>query len=151
MQARLNYTTASPEAYQAVLALEQYVAQKSGLEPRLIHLLKLRASQINGCAFCVDMHTRQARHAGLSEQWIALVCVWREATVFDPRERAVLGWTEALTNISSTGAPDADYEELRVHFSEAEATKLSVAIGTINLWNRLAVGFRHQHPVDREA
>ena len=151
MQTRLNYTTASPEAYQAVLALEQFVSQNSGLEPRLIHLLKLRASQINGCAYCVDMHTRHARQDGLSEQWIALVCVWREASVFDARERAVLGWTETLTNISTTGAPDADYEELRAHFSEEEATKLSVAIGTINVWNRLAVGFRTPHPIDRAA
>ena len=151
MQARLDYTKASPEAYQAVQALELFVSQKSGLEPRLIHLLKLRASQINGCAYCVDMHTRHARQDGLSEQWIALVCVWREAGVFDARERAVLAWTEALTNISSTGAPDADYEGLRALFSEEEATKLTVAIGTINVWNRLAVGFRTPHPIDQAA
>lgn len=151
MQARLDYTKASPEAYQAVLALELFISQKSGLEPHLIHLLKLRASQINGCAYCVDMHTRHARQDGLSEQWIALVCVWREAGVYDARERAVLGWTEALTNVSSTRAPDADYAELRAHFSEEEATKLTVAIATINVWNRLAVGFRTPHPIDQVA
>jgi len=151
MQPRLDYVKASPDAYKAVLALELFVSQQSGLEPRLIHLLKLRASQINGCAFCVDMHIRHAREDGLSEQWIGLVCVWREASVFDARERAVLGWTEALTNISTSGAPDADYEELRAHFSEEEIAKLSVAIGTINVWNRLAVGFRTPHAVDEAA
>jgi AhpD family alkylhydroperoxidase len=151
MHPRLDYTKAAPDAYQAVLALEQFVSRQSGLEPRLIHLLKLRASQINGCAYCVDMHVKHARQDGLSEQWLSLVCVWREASVFDARERAVLGWTEALTNISTTGAPDADYEELGAHFSEEEVVKLSVAIGTINVWNRLAVGFRSPHPMDNAA
>ncbi len=148
MHARLDYMKAAPEAFQAVLGLEQYVSSQSGLDPRLIHLLKLRASQINGCAFCVDMHTKEARRDGLSEQWIALVCVWQEATVFTPGERALLGWTEALTNLSTSGAPDDAFEDMRAHFSEAEITKLSIAIGTINIWNRLAVGFRTQHPVD---
>ena len=151
MQPRLDYFKASPDAYKAVLALELYISQKSGLEPRLIHLLKLRASQINGCAFCVDMHIRHAREDGLGEQWIGLVSVWREASVFDARERAVLGWTEALTNISTSGAPDAAYEDLQAHFSEEEIVKLSVAIGTINVWNRLAVGFRTPHPIDKAA
>ena len=148
MHQRLDYMTAAPEAFKAVYDLETYVSAKSGLEPRLIHLLKLRASQINGCAFCVDMHTKEARRDGLSEQWIALVCVWREATVFDARERALLGWTEALTNLPETGAQDAEYEALRAHFNDEEIVKLSVAIGTINIWNRLAVGFRTQHAVD---
>ncbi len=151
MEQRLDYMKAAPDAIQAVFKLEQYVSGQSGLEPRLIHLLKLRASQINGCAYCVDMHTKEARKDGLSEQWIALVAVWRESPVFDARERALLGWTEALTNISATGAPDADYKELINHFSEEEATKLTVAISTINVWNRLAVGFRTQHPIDRAA
>ena len=148
MKARLNYIKASPEAYQAVVGLERYVAQESGLDARLIHLIKLRASQINGCAYCVDMHTKEARRQGLNEQWLSMICVWRESPVFDERERAVLGWTEALTNVSETGAPDADYERLLAHFSEQEVGNLSVAIGTINIWNRLAVGFRTQHPVD---
>ncbi|TNE38896.1 MAG: carboxymuconolactone decarboxylase family protein [Alphaproteobacteria bacterium] len=151
MQARLNYLKAAPDAFNAVLSLEQHVAKASGLEPRLIHLIKLRASQINGCAYCVDMHSKESRRDGLSEQWINLVCVWRESPLFDARERAVLGWTEALTNVSATGAPDEDYERLKEHFTEKEITEITVAIGTINVWNRLAVGFRSQHPVDRLA
>ncbi len=151
MQARIDYMQAAPDAFQAVWALEKYVSEDSGLDPTLIHLVKLRASQINGCAYCVDMHTKEARKHGLSEQWIALVCVWREAAVFDARERAVLAWVDALTNLSETGAPDADFEALRAHFSEADITRLTVAIGTINVWNRLAVGFRVPHPVDLAA
>jgi len=148
MKARFNYAAAAPEAYKAVVALDAYVVRQSGLDHRLIHLIKLRASQINGCAYCVDMHVKEARRDGLGEQWINLVCVWRESPVFDARERAVLGWTEAVTNIAGTGAPDADFEPLREFFSEEEIMKLTVAIGTINIWNRLAVGFRAQHPVD---
>jgi AhpD family alkylhydroperoxidase len=151
MQPRLNYAKAAPDAYKAVAALDRYVVKESGLDPRLIHLIKLRASQINGCAYCVDMHVKESRRDGLSEQWINLVCVWRESPVFDARERAVLAWTEALTNLAQTGAPDADFEALREHFSDEEITKLTVAIGAINVWNRLAVGFRAQHPVDAPA
>lgn len=148
MQARLDFPKASPEAYKAVAALEKYVTQDSGIDPRLIHLIKLRASQINGCAYCVDMHVKESRRDGLSEQWINLVSVWQESPIFDPRERAVLAWTEALTNVAQTRAPDADYEALRAFFSEDEMTKITVAIGVINVWNRLCVGFRTQHPVD---
>ncbi len=151
MEQRADYINAAPDALQAVMSLENYVQKESGLDPRFVHLLKLRASQINGCAYCVDKHTKEARNDGLSEQWIALVCVWRESPIYDAPERAVLGWTEALTNLSVTGAPRADYDELLAHFSEAEATKLTVAIGAINIWNRLAVGFRMQHPVDQAA
>ncbi len=151
MTARLDYIKAAPDAFQAVLALEQYLATQSGLEPRLIHLLKLRASQINGCAYCVDMHTKEARKDGLSEQWIALVSVWREASIFDDRERALLGWTEALTRISTSGAPDTDYAAMQAHFSDNEIAKFSVAIGVINVWNRLAVGFRTPHAIDAAA
>lgn len=148
MQARLDAIKAAPDAYRAVVALEQYV-QKSGLPHRLIHLLKLRASQINGCAFCVDMHTKEARKDGLSEQWIALVSAWHESPVFTPEERAVLGWTESLTNLAQTRAPDADFDALRTHFTDEQIVQLTVAIGTINVWNRIAVGFRNQHPIDR--
>ncbi len=151
MTARLDYIKAAPDAFQAVLALEQYLATQSGLESRLIHLLKLRASQINGCAYCVDMHTKEARKDGLSEQWIALVSVWREASIFDDRERALLGWTEALTRISTSGAPDTDYAAMQAHFSDHEIAKFSVAIGVINIWNRLAVGFRTPHAIDAAA
>lgn len=151
MKARLDYINAAPDAIQAVGALEKYVSSKSGLDPKLIHLLKLRASQINGCVYWVDMHTREARKDGLSEQWVSLVCVWREAAIYDARERALLGWTEALTNLGASGAPDADYQELRAHFMDEECTKLTVAIGTINIWNRLAVGFRMQPSTGVEA
>ena len=148
MQARLDCTKASPAALQAVLGLENFVVNESGLDRHLIHLLKLRASQINGCAYCVDMHSKEARHSGLSEQWINLVSVWRESPVFDERERAVLEWTEALTNVSDSGAPSETYEPLKDHFTEKEIMDLTVAISVINVWNRLAVGFRSQHPVD---
>lgn len=148
MQARLDFTKASPAALQAVLGLENFVVNESGLDRHLIHLLKLRASQINGCAYCVDMHSKEARHSGLSEQWINLVSVWRESPVFDERERAVLEWTEALTNVSDSGAPSETYEPLKDHFTEKEIMDLTVAISVINVWNRLAVGFRSQHPVD---
>ncbi|OLP58276.1 alkylhydroperoxidase [Xaviernesmea oryzae] len=147
MQTRLNFAKAAPAAYKAVLALESHV-QSSGLERRFIHLIKLRASQINGCAYCVDMHVKEARTDGLSEQWINLMCVWRESPLYDARERALLGWVDAITDIAHAGAPDADYAALKAHFSEAEMTEITVAIGTINIWNRLAVGFRLQHPID---
>ena len=151
MKARFNFPDAAPDAYKAVFALDRYVKEESGIEPRLLHLIKLRASQINGCAYCVDMHTKEARRDGLSEQWINLIVTWRESPLYDARERAVLAWTEALTHVAETRAPDADYEPLREFFSEAEMTKLTVAIGAINVWNRLCVGFRSQHPIDRVA
>lgn len=150
MQPRFNFFKAAPEAYKAVSALEDYV-QTSGLEKRLIHLVKLRASIINGCAYCVDMHTKEALHGGLSQQWINLLSVWKESPIYDARERALLGWVDAVTNIAQTGAPDDAYEALRAHFTEEQMTQLTVAIGTINVWNRLAVGFRSQHPIDKPA
>ncbi len=150
MKARLNFFTAAPEAAKAVLALEEY-CQNSGLPKRLIHLIKLRASIVNGCAHCVNMHVKEARHDGLSEQWINLVSVWHEAQVYSEAERAVLAWTDALTLVAQTRAPDADYEALRTHFSEEEIAKMVVVIGTINVWNRIAVGTRIVHPVDAVA
>ncbi|CAN7159308.1 carboxymuconolactone decarboxylase family protein [Rhizobium sp. LjRoot254] len=150
MQPRFNFYKAAPDAYKAVAALEEYV-QNSGIEKRHIHLIKLRASIINGCAYCVDMHSKEARHTGLSEQWINLMSVWKESPVYDIRERALLGWVDAVTNLAQTGAPDDAYEALKAHFSEEEMTKLTVAIGAINIWNRLAVGFRSQHPIDQAA
>lgn len=148
MQTRLNFFKASPASYEAVAALEQHV-QNSGLERRLIHLIKLRASIINGCAYCVDMHVKEARHDGLSEQWINLMSVWPESPVYDARERALLAWTDAVTNVSQTGIPDAAYEGLSQHFTDEEKVKITVAIGAINVWNRLAIGFRSQHPIDK--
>ncbi|OCP05075.1 MULTISPECIES: carboxymuconolactone decarboxylase family protein [unclassified Ensifer] len=149
MQPRLNFVKSAPDAYKAAAAFDSYIIKESGLEPRLIHLIKLRASQINGCAYCIDMHVKEARHTGMSEQWIHLICAWRESPIYDARERAVLAWTEALTNLAQTGAPDADFEPLREHFDEAEITKITMAIGVINVWNRVAVGLRSQHPVDQ--
>jgi len=134
MRTRVNLFTAAPEASKAVLALEQY-CQNSGIPKRLIHLIKLRASIINGCAYCVDMHVKEARRDGMSEQWINLVSTWQEAQVYSEAERAVLGWTDAA---------------LRAHFSEEDIAKIVVIIGTINVWNRIAVGTRMQHPVDAD-
>ncbi|CDZ32400.1 Alkylhydroperoxidase like protein, AhpD family [Neorhizobium galegae bv. officinalis] len=150
MHQRLNMLKAAPEAVKAVTALENYV-QASGLERRFIHLIKLRASQINGCAYCVDMHVKESRHDGLSEQWINMMCVWWESPVYDDKERALLGWVDAVTRIADTGIPDATFDALKAHFTEEEIVKITVALGVINTWNRLAVGFRNQHPIDRPA
>ncbi|CAH2603121.1 Carboxymuconolactone decarboxylase family protein [Rhodovastum atsumiense] len=147
---RLNPARVAPDAYQAVMGLETYV-KNSGLEPRLIHLVKLCASQINGCAFCVDMHVKEARRDGLTEQWINLLCVWRASPLYDTRERALLAWVESVTEIARTGIPDADYAALAGHFSAEDIVRLTVAIGAINVWNRIAVGFRFRHPIDKAA
>jgi len=141
MQPRIDFYTASPEALKAMIALETAVS-KLGLEKSLLELVKLRSSQINGCAFCIDMHTADARKDGETERRLYAVTAWREAPFFTPRERAALAWTEALTRLSDTHAPDADYELLNQHFTAKEMVDLTVAINTINGWNRLAVGFR---------
>lgn len=141
MQPRIDFYTASPDALKAMMALENAVS-KLPLEKSLIELVKLRASQINSCAFCVDMHTADARKGGETERRLYAVSVWREAPFFTPRERAALAWTESMTLISQTHAPDADYELLASVFSPSEMVDLTVAISTINSWNRLAVGFR---------
>jgi len=146
---RFNLNDLNPEAYRHLLQMEALIARN--VDPTLFHLIKLRASQINGCAYCVDMHVKESRHDGLSEQWINLMCVWRESPIYDAKERALLGWVDAVTRIAETGAPDADFEALKAHFTEEEITKITVAIGTINVWNRLAVGFRSQHPIDKPA
>jgi len=141
MQARLDFYTASPDVLKAMIALET-ATNKLGIDPVLMELIKLRASQINGCAFCVDMHSADMRKAGETERRIAAVVVWREAPFFTPAERAVLAWTEALTRIADTHAPDAVYEELSAHFSPKQMVDITLAINTINSWNRLSVGFR---------
>ncbi|MEJ8857044.1 carboxymuconolactone decarboxylase family protein [Variovorax robiniae] len=141
MEARLDFYKASPEAAKAMLALSAAVS-KLGLEPLLSELVKLRASQINGCAYCVDMHSTDARKRGETERRLYAVAAWRESPFFTPRERAALAWTEALTRVADTHAPDADYEALCAEFNERERVDLTLAIGTINAWNRLAVGFR---------
>jgi AhpD family alkylhydroperoxidase len=147
MQTRIDYAKVSPPTAKAVMALEMFL-QNSGLDRRLMHLIRLRASLINGCAYCVDMHTKEARHFGLSEQWINLIGVWRESPVYDARERALLGWIDAVTNIAAAGAPDQDFARLKEFFTDEEIVKLTVAIGMMNLWNRMAVSFRLQHPVE---
>jgi AhpD family alkylhydroperoxidase len=141
MDKRIDYYTASKEAMEAMLSLEKSVS-RLGLEPQLLELVKLRASQINGCAFCVDLHTREARQAGETERRLYAVPVWRETRFFTERERAALTWTEAITLVADTHAPDADYELLAAHFNKKEMTDLTLAIVTINAWNRLAIGFR---------
>jgi AhpD family alkylhydroperoxidase len=141
MQPRIDFYTASPDAFKAMLALENAVS-KLPLEKKLIELVKLRASQINGCAFCVDMHTADARKQGETERRLYAVSVWRETPFFTPRERAALAWTEALTRLSETHAPDEDYALLSAEFTASEMVDLTMAISTINSWNRLAVGFR---------
>src|SRR5919199_5535389 len=124
-----------------MLGLEQYV-RKTGIEPALLELVKLRASYINGCAYCVDMHTKDARAAGESEQRLYAVPVWRETPFFTGRERAALAWTESVTDLARTGVPDDVYEQARAEFSESELVDLTMAIVAINGWNRLAVSFR---------
>lgn len=141
MTPRLDYFAAAPQLMQAMLKQERAVAS-SGLEHGLIGLVKTRASQINGCAYCIDMHTRDARKAGETEARLHLLNAWREAPHYTPRERAALAWTEALTLVAATRAPDADYDGLKPHFTEEEIVKLSLAIATINAWNRLSIGFR---------
>lgn len=131
----------APEAYDAMLALERYL-HRCGLERSLVELVKLRASQINGCAFCIDMHTKDARAGGETEQRLYLLDAWRESSFYSPRERAALAWTEAVTRISETHVPDEVYEEARRHYSEKELVDLNWVVVAINAWNRLAIPFR---------
>ena len=143
--ARLHAYTASPKAMKAMIALNDFV-ENCGLEHSLLELVKMRASQINGCAYCLHMHSTDARKQGESEMRLYLLDAWRESSLYSERERAALAWTEALTRLSETRAPDADYAEMARHFSEEEQVNLTVAINMINSWNRIAVGFRSQHP-----
>lgn len=141
MPQRLDTQAVLPGAATAMSGLER-VARDSTLEPRLLELVRLRSSQLNGCAFCVDMHTKDARAIGEEEQRLHLVAVWREAPGFSPRERAALAWAESLTLIHETGAPDDVYAEMASQFDEREQVALTLAIVAINGWNRLSVGFR---------
>jgi AhpD family alkylhydroperoxidase len=141
MTKRIDYAQANPAATRAMSALEAYI-RSSGLESSLVHLIKLRASYINGCAYCVDMHSKDARAEGETEQRIYAVPLWREAPFFSERERAALAWTESVTLISETGVPDDVYELAKAQFTEKELVDLTLAIVTINGWNRLAVSFR---------
>ena len=138
---RIDYRRIAPEAISTMLDMQQYVDHCS-LEKQLLELAKLRASQINGCAYCVDMHSKDLRALGETEQRLYAVVVWREAPFFSNRERAALAWTEAVTLVSETGVPDHVYENARSQFSEKELVDLTMAIIAINGWNRLAVSFR---------
>ncbi len=132
---------AAPEGYRAMSGLEKYLAT-CGLEVNLIHLIKLRASQINGCAYCIDMHWKDLRAAGEGEQRLYGLDAWEESAYYSDRERAALAWTEAVTNVRDGHVPDAVYEVVRPHFSEKELADLTLAIATINAWNRLAIAAR---------
>jgi AhpD family alkylhydroperoxidase len=145
MKPRMNFYQAAPDTMKALMALETQI-QASGLEQSLMELVKTRASQINGCAFCINMHTQDARKRGETEQRLYLLNAWREAPVYTDRERAALAWTEAVTLISQTHAPDDVYNEVRAHFSEAETVNLTALIGAINSWNRIAIAFRAVPP-----
>ena len=141
MEERLNYAKVSPDAMKAMRELEKYVAA-SGLERPLYELIKMRASQINGCAYCIDMHTKDARKAGETEQRLYALSAWRETPFYTDRERAALECTEALTLISENDVSDSLYYSVHTHFNEKEMVALSMAIVAINGWNRLAIGFR---------
>ncbi|MGH9325631.1 MAG: carboxymuconolactone decarboxylase family protein [Terriglobia bacterium] len=143
MANRIDYEKVARGAVNAMLAIERYV-RNSGLEPSLLELVRLRASQINGCAFCVDMHTKDARARGESEQRLYAVAVWEDTPFFTERERAALAWTEAVTRISDTRVPDEVYEQACKHFSEKELVDLTLAVIAINGWNRLSVSFRKE-------
>jgi AhpD family alkylhydroperoxidase len=150
MSERLNPYKSAPAGFKLMLDMEKYLAE-SGLDHSLIHLVKMRASQINGCAYCLDMHSRDARKNGETEQRLYVLDAWRETELFTVRERAALAWTEALTLISQTHAPDAVYGEVSAQFSDAELANLTLLIGTINTWNRVAIGFRMPLPVQKAA
>jgi len=148
MQPRLNFFNAAPELLKEVRALNKAV-DECGLERSLLHLVKLRASQINGCSFCVDMHSREARDDGETEQRLYLVAAWKESPLFSGRERAAFAWVEAVTLISNGGVSDELYRKALEQFSEQELVKLTVAVGMINIWNRLCVSFHAIHPVEK--
>ena len=141
MSERIDFSKLTPEGYRAMSGLERYV-RGSGLEPSLLELIKLRASQINGCAYCIDMHWKDARARGESEQRLYGLMAWRESPYYTERERAALAWTEAVTLIADSHVPDELYEEVRQSFNETELANLTFALVAINGWNRLAISLR---------
>ena len=156
MEQRINYTKTAPEAYQVLIKLESYL-RKTSLEPDLVELVKLRSSQINGCAYCIDMHTKDARSRGESEQRLYGVTAWRETPFYSSRERAALAWAESVTKISDNQVPDEIYNFAREHFTEKELVDLTMAVIAINAWNRLAISFHTppgsyepDHPVSKK-
>jgi AhpD family alkylhydroperoxidase len=143
MKSRIEHWKVAPGGFKAMSSLETYL-HDSGLDQRLLHMVKLRASQINGCAYCIDMHWKDARATGESEQRLYGLDAWREAPYYNDRERAALEWTEAMTNITDGHVPDAVYEAVRNHFSQKELVDLSWAVASINAWNRIAIAFRSE-------
>jgi AhpD family alkylhydroperoxidase len=156
MEQRLDYAQVVPDGIEILRQLEHYL-KKAGLEPDLVELVKLRASQINGCAYCIDMHTKDARSHGESEQRLYGVTAWRETPFYSERERAALAWTESVTRISEDQVPEEIYQQVKQHFTEKELVNLTLAVIAINSWNRLAIGFRTpagsyqpDHPVSKK-
>ena len=147
MQPRLNPYAVTPDAIATMRQMEDYL-HDCGLEHSLIELVKMRASQINGCAFCLHMHSMDARAAGETEARLYLLNAWRESRLYTARERAALEWTEALTLVAQSQAPDAAYEAVKAQFTPKEIVDLTMLIGTINVWNRLSIGMRSVHPED---
>ncbi len=141
MKPRIDYARVAPGTYRAMDALDRYV-QECGLEPALVMLAQLRASQLNGCAYCVDMHWKDLRATGEDEQRLYSLVVWRECPYYTDRERAALAWTEAVTRIAADHVPDEVYEAVRAHFGERELADLTLAIAAINAWNRLSIAGR---------
>ncbi len=146
MQQRLNPYRAAPDAMKSLAAIQDYL-ETSGIERPLIELVKIRASQINGCAYCIHLHTRQARARGERGERLYLLAAWRDSPLYSERERAALAWAEAVTLVAQTHVPDAVFEEVKQHFNEAELVQLTLAIATINAWNRISISFRSIHPV----
>ena len=142
MQPRIDSQKAAPGAFQAQLGVERYIAKSSRLETSLLELVRMRASQINGCAYCLDMHSKDARAAGESEQRLYALNAWSETPFFTDRERAALAWTEAVTLVSKDHVPDSVFEEVRKRFTDEELVNLTLAIASINAWNRLQISFR---------
>ncbi len=141
MEERIHYTKVAPGAYHALLGLEKYL-HECGLEEGLLHLIRLRSSQINGCAYCLDMHWKDLRAIGENEQRLYSLDAWEECPYYTDRERAALAWTDAVTKVSETHVPDEVYREVKPHFSEKELADLTLAVATINAWNRLAIAAR---------
>ncbi len=148
MQSRMNMAKLVPELYRSVRALDAAVDQ-SGLDKRLLHLVKIRASQINGCSYCTDLHIKDAHADGMDMQTLYMTAAWRESPCFDARDRAALEWTEAVTLVAQSGVPDSAYELVKAVFSDTEIAQLTILTGMINLWNRIGVSSRLIHPLQR--
>jgi AhpD family alkylhydroperoxidase len=148
MTKRLNFMAQKNGGIEGLVAVETWLA--NSFDPKLLDLVKVRVSQMNGCAYCLHLHRRDAIKRGETEDRLFLLDAWRESELYTERERAALAWAESLTRIAETHAPDADYERAKSTFSENELLALSIGVATINAWNRLAIGFRLQHPADRK-